>query len=193
MANKAGIVVQSKRQKERGEEEIKLHILPQSWGYLCSLPVFPQVQPATEDITARLVLPPVKTTSFSVLYKQQKQQKISRLLPSASRISHSWELRDQRQQWRNTLFVSYFISTLLISFRSHTSPLLLEVLMTFCSLSTSVSGSRNLLAREVYKQHCKDRLLSISEQVMRISQVIPSPHCPNLLEKEGLRHLWPHP
>lgn len=190
MANKAGIGAQSKRQKERREEEIKLHIFPQSWGCLCSLP---QVQPATEDITARLVIPSVKTPSSSVLYKQQKQQKISRLLPSASRISHSWELRDQRQQRRNILFLTSFISALLISFPSHTSPLLLEVLMTSCSLSTSISGSKNLLAREVYKQHCKDRLSSTSEQVMRTSQVIPSPHCPNFLEKGGLRRLWPRP
>lgn len=135
----------------------------------------------------------MKTTSSSVLYKQQKQQKISQLLPSASRISHSWELRDQRQQRRNILFLSYFISVLRISFPSCTRPLLLEVLMASCSLSTSVSGSRNLLGREVYKQHCKDRLSIILEQAMRINQVIPSLHCPNLLEKGGLRHLWPHP
>lgn len=183
MINKAGIEVQSKRQKER-EEEIKLPILPQSWGRLCSLPACPQVQPATEDITARLVLPSVKTTSSSVLYKQQKLQKISRLLPSATRISHSWELRDQRQQRRNILFLSYFISALLISFSSHTSPLLLEVLMTSCTLSTSISGSRSLLASKVYKQHCKDSFSSISKQAIGI---IPSPHCLNLLRKWGLK------
>lgn len=179
-ANEAEIVVQSKRQ--RGDEEIKLHILPQSWSCPCVFPVSPQVQPAPEDIMATLVLPSEKTMSCSVLYKQQKPQKISRLLPSASRISHSWELRDQRQQWRNILFLSYFISALLLSFLSHTSPLLLEVLMTSCSQSTSISGSRNLLAREVCKQHWKERLSSISKQVMRINKVIPSPHCPNLLE-----------
>lgn len=182
MTNKAGIEIQSKRKKER-EKEIKLPIVPQSWGCLCSLPASPLVQHATEDITARLVLPSVKTTSSSVLYKQQKLQKISPLLPSATRISHSWELRDQRQQWRNTLFLSYFISTLLISFSSHSSPLLLEVLMTSCRLSTSISGSRSLLASKVYKQHCKDSLSSISKQVMGISEVIPSPHCLNLLRK----------
>lgn len=129
----------------------------------------------------------MKTTSSSVLYKQQKLQKISPLLPSATRISHSWELRDQRQQRRNILFLGYFISALLISFSSHTSPLLLEVLMTSCRLSTSISGSRSLLASEVYKQHCKESFLSISKQVMRISSVIPSPHCLNLLRKWGLK------
>lgn len=175
-------------QKERGEEETKLHFFCLFWGCLCSSPASPQVQPETKDITARLVLPSVKTTSSSVFYMQQKQQKISWLLPSASRISHSWEVRDQRQQRRNILFLSYFISALLISFLSHTSLFLLEVLMTSCSLSTSISGSRNLLARKVHKQHSKDRLLSISEQTIR--QVIPSPRCPNLLEKGGLRHLW---
>jgi len=63
--------------------------------------------------------------------------------------------------------------------------------MTSCSLSTSISGPRNLLAREVYKQHFKDRLSNISEQATRISQVSPSPHCPNVLAKGRLRHLWP--
>lgn len=91
------------------------------------------------------------------------------------------------------MFLSYFISALLIFFPSHIGPLLLEVLMTSCSRSTPLSGSRNLLAKEIYKQHCKEMLSSISEQAMRISKVIPSPHSSNLLEKEELRQLWAHP
>lgn len=186
MANVVGTVVQSKRQRE---ERNKTAHFTSVLSLPVPTPTFPRVSLQQKTLQQDFVLPSVKTTSSSVLYMQQKLQKISRLLPSASRISHSWELRDQRQQWRNILFLSYFISALLIFFPLHIGPLLLEVLMTSCSRSTSLSGSRNLLAREIYKQHCKEMLLSISEQAMRINKVIPSPHSLNLPEKGELRQL----
>lgn len=115
MANKAGIEVQSKRQKERGEEEIKLHILPHSRGCHCSPP---WVQPATKDITARLVLPSVKTTSSSVLYKQQKQQKIKSI--AAISIQDLSQLGVKRSK---TATKEHFVSQLFYLCSSHSLPI----------------------------------------------------------------------